>query len=154
VRVQSLQCPRSALDVIYNISDCYTSLTLRNVETSWVSSNGMKLSEVPDSLKSAYMFQDASQTDEILNAGNYGLYPGNRFARGRWSLYFVHIVTVLISFIIHQGSGFLIELTDAETARYQIAQLQRYSWVDGKTRGIFIDCAFYNSNLEAWLVSR
>ncbi len=76
VRVETLQCPRTAVDIIYNVSDCYTSLTLNNVEKSWESSNGMSLTEVPDSLQKAYIFKSDSETDEILNAGNYGLYPG------------------------------------------------------------------------------
>ncbi len=48
----------------------------------------------------------------------------------------------------------MIDLTEHEAAKQQISGLRRHSWVDGKTRGVFIDCAFYNSNLEAWLVSR
>ncbi len=76
VRVETLQCPRTAVDIIYNVSECYTSLTLNNVEKSWESSNGMSLAEVPDYLQRAYIFKSDSETDEILNAGNYGLYPG------------------------------------------------------------------------------
>jgi hypothetical protein len=76
VRVETLRCPRTAVDIIYNVSECYTSLTLNNVEKSWESSNGMSLTEVPDYLQKAYIFKTDTETDEILNAGNYGLYPG------------------------------------------------------------------------------
>ena len=76
VRVESLACARTAIDIVYNVTQCYNSLTLDNVETSWVSSNGMKLSNIPASIQSAYVFQTADQTNDILTAGNYGLYPG------------------------------------------------------------------------------
>ena len=52
------------------------------------------------------------------------------------------------------GSGFLVNLNTYDFAKKQMSDLRKYSWVDSKTRGVFIDSAFYNSNLEAWLVSR
>jgi len=127
LRVQSLECRRHVVDVIYNITECYTSLSLSNVETSWVSSNGMTLSTIPDGIKQAFEFQTDAQTDEIIYAGNYGLYT---------------------------GSGFVFDLKNHDQANLDIQSLRDNSWIDSKTRGVFIDCTFYNSNLAAWLVSR
>mmetsp|Transcript_63728 Transcript_63728/g.170763 ORF Transcript_63728/g.170763 Transcript_63728/m.170763 type:complete len:88 (+) Transcript_63728:485-748(+) len=87
----------------------------------------MTLSTIPDGIKQAFEFQTDAQTDEIIYAGNYGLYT---------------------------GSGFVFDLKNHDQANLDIQSLRDNSWIDSKTRGVFIDCTFYNSNLAAWLVSR
>jgi len=54
----------------------------------------------------------------------------------------------------YPGGGYVVDLVNASDAQEKIAMLNRHGWIDLKTRAVFVDFAFYNPNVNLFLVCR
>ncbi len=57
-------------------------------------------------------------------------------------------------FTAYPGGGYVIDLINGSHAEENIAMLRRHGWIDLKTRAVFVDFAFYNPNVDLFLVCR
>ena len=55
---------------------------------------------------------------------------------------------------LYPGGGFVIDLKNATDGREKLEMLARHGWLDLKTRALFIDFAFYNPNIDLFIVCR
>mmetsp|Transcript_20117 Transcript_20117/g.45771 ORF Transcript_20117/g.45771 Transcript_20117/m.45771 type:complete len:564 (-) Transcript_20117:443-2134(-) len=125
LRVGESACSRTAKRLL--VQQCFGTFNFHDEEKIFLGPDGNSPQGIASKVANAYQWKDSTETDEIIQWGYFGLYP---------------------------GGGFFIDINNYQDLVSVVAELQQHQWVDIKTRVTFVDFEVYSANLDIWMTSR